>query len=181
MPKVLPIVKFGHPILTEKANKVLDVFDPNVTRLVENMTLTFKKANGLGIAGPQVNEGRQVCIISARECTLYPDARLMKPTVIINPVILEKSIEMETDWESCLSIPGMYGLVPRHVWVRVAFTTLDGKRVRRIFRNFHARVFQHEFDHLNGILFTSYVNSKDLLTKKEFKERTMHERTKNHA
>ncbi len=172
MPEVLEIVQRGHLILTKRAHDVEDVNDPVVQSLIENMTLTYQKNNGLGIAAPQVNEGRRMFVMSSKKSRLYRDAKRMNATAVFNPVILETSTEMKTDWESCLSIPGMYGLVPRHVWIRVEFTNRKGVRVRKTFKDFHARIFQHELDHLDGILFTRYMDSKDLLTKEEFEIRT---------
>ena len=171
MPEVLPIVKLGHPILTEKARDVEDVTDPWVQQLIDNMIATYMDAEGLGISGPQVNEGWRVFVISSHPCPLYPDAPHLTATALINPVILGRSKKKETDWENCLSIPGIYGQVPRHVWIKLAYTNREGRQVIKIFRNFLARVCQHEMDHLDGILFLERIEPNETFTKEEFQKK----------
>ncbi len=181
MPNVLPIVKIGHPILTEEAHEVEAVDDPVIQKLIDDMIETYQNAHGLGIAGPQVNEDRRIFIISSKPCPLYPDAPTREPTAMINPVILRRSKRKVTDWESCLSIPDTYGLVPRHATVTMAFTNRQGKRVRETFRGFLARVCQHEQDHLDGILFLERLNPPRTFTREEYEQNVACARHKMHA
>lgn len=168
---VLPIVTYGHPILTKEAREVTDVKDPAIQKLIDDMVITFRDANGLGIAGPQVNEGWRLYIISSRPCEPYPDAPTVEPTAMINPVIIWRSVNKKTDWESCLSIPGRFGQVPRHTSVLVEYTNREGNRVRERLRGILARVCQHEQDHLDGILFLERLKPNRTFTRAEYEEK----------
>ena len=116
-------------------------------------------------------KSKRIFIISSRPNVRYPNAPEMEPTAIINPCILSFSEEKEKDWEGCLSIPGIRGLVPRHKSINVKYLTRDGQEVKREFSHFIARIFQHELDHLNGTVFLDRLQSnKDLVTEKEYQK-----------
>lgn len=169
MGKILEIAELGHPILRERAAQVKNLDDKEIQNFIDNLISTAIEANGVGIAAPQVYESKRIFIISSRPNVRYPNAPEMEPTAIINPEILSFSEEKEKDWEGCLSIPGIRGLVPRHKSIKVKYLTRDGKEVEGEFFDFIARIFQHELDHLNGIVFLDRLQSnKDLVTEKEY-------------
>ncbi len=154
------IARMGHPILKLPAEPVKDPGAPEIRALVEDMIETMIDANGAGLAAPQVHEGLRVVIFQA------PGARAeggldeeeafdhtAPLTVLINPEIEPQSDEMEEGWEGCLSVPGLRGLVPRYTDIVYKGVGLDGKPVERRAKGFHARVVQHECDHLDGILY----------------------------
>jgi peptide deformylase len=119
------------------------------------------EANGVGIAAPQVGVSQQLMIIASRPNERYPHAPLMEPTPMINPKILSHSSEMIKDWEGCLSVPGIRGLVPRYQAVEVEYLSKDGRIERQMLTDFIARIFQHEYDHLQGKVFLERVESPE--------------------
>lgn len=167
--KVLEITELGDPVLWARAREVEDVSVPAVQTLIDDLIETAYHANGVGIAAPQVGNTERVFIISSHPNVRYPDAPELEPTAIINPEIISKSEETVKGWEGCLSIPGIRGLVPRAKTVRARYTTRDGKTEEKEFTDFVARVFQHELDHLDGVLFLDRVEStRDIVTEKEY-------------
>lgn len=142
---VLPITKLGNPILRQISRTVdpADIATAEFRRLVKDLTETMFDANGIGIAAPQVNVGLQVAIINAKD----------DPFPIINPVITKHSIRKNSAEEGCLSIPGVFGIVPRPSTVTVRYLDRRGAVVIQELSGLFARVFQHEIDHLNGKLF----------------------------
>ena len=169
MPKLLQIAQLGHPILRKKADLVQNVEDSHIQNLIDDLIATVAEVNGVGIAAPQVYEPYQIFVIASHPNLRYPDAPKMKPTAIINPKINSHSSDLVKDWEGCLSIPGIRGLVPRYKSISVEYTTRDGRKEERELTDFIARIFQHEYDHLNGVLFLDrIVSSADLATEKEY-------------
>jgi peptide deformylase len=167
--KILEIAELGNPILRERASDVKDVHDPEVQRFIDDLMATGINANGVGIAAPQVSLSKRIFIISSRPNIRYPNAPEMDPTAIINPEIISYSDETVKDWEGCLSIPGIRGLVPRYRSVRVKYLLRDGTSEEREFYDFIARIFQHENDHLNGVLFLDRLESNlDIITEREY-------------
>jgi peptide deformylase len=135
------------------------------------MLETMRDAEGVGIAAPQVYEGASLFIVASKPNARYPDAPMMEPEMVVNPEIVERSDEVVKGWEGCLSIPGIRGNVPRHRRIRVRYWTLDGSEVDREFEGFVARVFQHEDDHLHGLVFLDRLESpRDIITEKEFRK-----------
>lgn len=171
MPQLLEISELGHNILRHKTATVRNIHDQELQDLINNMIHTVKEVNGLGIAAPQVYEDKRVFIIASKPSERYPSAPEMEPVAIINPVILNHSNETVKDWEGCLSIPGIRGLVPRYTSIKVQFTDRAGNQITKIFNDFVARIFQHEFDHLNGIVFLDRLESnKDIITEREYQK-----------
>jgi peptide deformylase len=167
MPIIRQVAQLGHKILRLKAIPVKEI--TSVQSLIDDMLLTISDSNGVGIAAPQVYESIQIFIIASYPSPRYPDAQKMEPTAIINPEILWFSDEQDKDWEGCLSIPGIRGFVPRYQSVRAKYLTREGKIQVQTFSDFLARVFQHEYDHLNGISFLDRLETtKDIITEKEF-------------
>ena len=153
------IIKMGHPLLLEKAKPVTEFDTPELHKLVEDMIETMESENGAGLAAPQVNEGIQL-VIFGYDTERYPDAEDIPFTVLINPTIRPLTKEIEDGWEGCLSVPGMRGLVPRYKKINYKGFDQYGKPIDRDVEGFHARVVQHECDHLIGMLYPLRI--KDL-------------------
>ena len=168
MPTVLQIRQLGEPILRASAKAVEDVGDPAIQALIDDMIATCRHVDGVGLAAPQVNRPLRLFVLASRPNPRYPHAPEMEPTAILNPAIIAAADETETGWEGCLSIPGIRGQVPRSRWVTVAYTNRLGQREERDFAGFIARVFQHEYDHIEGLVFLDRARSRDLITEGSF-------------
>lgn len=169
MRELLEIVELGHPVLRRKAKHVRTIKNFDVQTLVGNMISALVQVGGMGIAAPQVNESLRIFIIASHPTPNYPQAPEMEPIAIINPTILDFSKQMENGWEGCLSIPGIRAMVPRHRWVRVRYRSRDGMAKEDVFRGFVARIFQHEYDHLDGIVYLDRIkNTRQIISEKEF-------------
>jgi peptide deformylase len=172
VPLLRQIAQVGHPVLRTEAASVSLPASEEVRGLIADMLATLRDANGVGIAAPQVYESRAIFIVASRPNPRYPHAPAMEPEVVINPEIIERSSEIVKDWEGCLSIPGIRGEVPRHRQIRVRYQTIEGASVERDFTDFVARIFQHEDDHLRGIVFLDRLESmRDVITEKEYQKR----------
>jgi peptide deformylase len=172
MPIIRQVAQLGHETLRKTAVEIKDIHTPSMHSLIDDMVTTLLDSNGVGLAAPQVYESLQLFIMASYPNPRYPNAPKMEPTAIINPKILWKSDNLEKDWEGCLSIPGIRGLVPRAKRIGVSYLTRDGLKKEHPFNDFLARIFQHEYDHLNGISFLDRLEStKDIITEKEFFKR----------
>lgn len=171
MSKLLQISQLGHPVLRKKASEITNFRSKDLQELVDNLIITAEDTNCVGIAAPQVYESKRVFIVASKPNKRHSNAPKMKPTVVINPNIIHSSEDTEKDWEGCLSIPGIRALVPRHKTIKVEYFTREGKKQKRVFKNFIARIFQHELDHLNGIVYLDRIEtSKDIITEKEYQK-----------
>lgn len=152
---ILKIARMGHPVLSKRAEPVADPAAPEVRVLVSDMIETMIDAMGTGLAAPQVHVPLRVIVffVSERRVTGDPDDTPAPLTALINPEIEVIDAAAETDWEGCLSIPGMTGAVARPRRIRYRGTTLEGRILEREVSGFHARVVQHEVDHLDGVLY----------------------------
>ncbi|WP_448208507.1 peptide deformylase [Azospirillum sp. sgz302134] len=148
---LLKIARMGHPVLRKVAAPVSDPTDPEIRRLAADMIDTMFDAPGVGLAAPQVHESRRIIVF--RVPADRSGGESVEPTVLINPVIEPVGEEMALGWEGCLSVPGMRGIVPRHARIRYRGVGMDGEPIEREAAGFHARVIQHENDHLDGILY----------------------------
>ena len=151
---VRDILKMGDPRLLRVAQPVNDFDSDTLHLLITDMLDTMRAANGAGLAAPQIGVDLQLVIFGSHERNpRYPDRPVVPPTVLINPVITPLGESEEDDWEGCLSVPGLRGLVPR--WSRIRYTGFDpyGDPIDRTVEGFHARVVQHECDHLWGKLY----------------------------
>jgi peptide deformylase len=147
------ILRMGEPRLLEKARPV-EAFDtPELHALLTDMRDTMTHLDGAGLAAPQIGVGLRVVIFGVHRNPRYPDAEEVPDTVLINPLLDPLSDEMEEGWEGCLSVPGMRGIVPRYSRLRYRGFDERGGPIERSVEGFHARVVQHEVDHLNGILY----------------------------
>ena len=148
----------GDPRLLEPSRRVERLDTPELHRLIADMEDTMKALNGAGLAAPQIGEGLQVAIFGVEFNPRYPEAEPVPYTVLINPVLHPVGNEMEEGWEGCLSVPGMRGLVPRYSRLRYQGTDQFGAAIDRTVSGFHARVVQHECDHLAGILYPMRIH-----------------------
>ena len=143
----------GDPVLLQKAAPVERFDTPELHALIQDMKDTMADMNGAGIAAPQIGVSQRVVIFGIEHNPRYPDADEVPFTVLINPVIEPIGNEMEEGWEGCLSVPGMRGIVPRYTHLRYTGFDQFGNPIDRTVDDFHARVVQHECDHLDGILY----------------------------
>ena len=144
----------GDPRLLQVASPVTDFDDPSLAGLLVDMVDTMQAAGGAGLAAPQIGVGLRVVIFGTGEILpRYPDAPPIPPTVLINPVLERQGEDLEEDWEGCLSVPGLRGRVPRYRRLRYRGFDAQGRPIDRAVEGFHARVVQHECDHLDGILY----------------------------
>jgi peptide deformylase len=166
---LLQIAQLGVPLLREKSQVVEKIKGREVQKLIADMIATVHEVDGVGIAAPQVYQSLRVFIIASHPSPRYPKAPRVRPFAVINPVILEKSSEKEKGWEGCLSIPGIRGLVPRHSTLKIKYFTRAGKEREQELQGFLARIFQHEYDHLEGEVFIDRLETtKDVITEKEY-------------
>ena len=171
MSELLEIIQLGHPILRSQAQTVDNIHSPQIQNLIDNLLTTVIAANGVGIAAPQVAARDRLFIVASRPNPRYPNAPQMQPTAMINPQILAHSEQLVTGWEGCLSIPGIRGLVPRYQAIEVEYSDRTGKLHKQELTDFVARIFQHELDHLDGIVFVDRLQStQDLITELEYQK-----------
>jgi peptide deformylase len=143
----------GDPLLLRRAAELGSFNTPALHALIADMQDTMRHANGAGLAAPQIGESLRVVIFGFERNERYPDAPAVPPTVLVNPVLAPIGEEQEEGWEGCLSVPGMRGLVPRFARLRYQGFDASGNAIDRTVDGFHARVVQHEVDHLDGILY----------------------------
>lgn len=169
MTQLLEIALLGNSILRQPARAVENVADPDLQLFIDRLIATAASKDGVGIAAPQGYDSSRLFIVASRPNARYPRAPEMEPTPTINPRILAHSDERVKDWEGCLSVPGLRGLVPRYTEIEVEYCDRNGKLQHRILTGFVARIFQHELDHLDGILFIDRVEStRDLYSEQEY-------------
>jgi peptide deformylase len=147
------VLRMGEPLLLQKAQPITAFDTPELHALIQDMKDTMQAMDGAGIAAPQIGVSLQAVIFGVGANSRYPDAEQVPYTVLINPTLNYISDEIEDGWEGCLSVPGMRGVVPRYT--RLHYTGFDqfGNAIDRLVSGFHARVVQHECDHLLGILY----------------------------
>lgn len=150
---VRQILRMGDPRLFRISELVTEFDNQQLDALVADMLDTMKAANGAGLAAPQIGVFKRVVIFGFESNPRYPNAEPVPLTVLVNPVIAVLSKERESDWEGCLSVPGMRGLVTRYSHIRYTGSDAAGNSIDVEARGFHARVVQHECDHLDGILY----------------------------
>ncbi len=153
------ILKMGDPRLLKNATlvDVAEISSPKIQQIIQDLLETMKSANGAGLAAPQIGVDLQIVVFGFEKSVRYPDADPVPQTIIINPVITPLSFELEEGWEGCLSVPGLRGIVPRYQKIRYQGLNEQGEIIDRKVSGFHARVVQHECDHLHGYLFPMRV------------------------
>ena len=160
---ILKVITLGHPTLRKIAREVKSPLDPEIKIFAADLLASMKSFDGVGIAAPQVNRSIRMLVIASAPSPFYPKAPKMKPLVMINPSMLAHSGKMAKGWEGCGSLMGVRARISRYTVIDVEFIDLKGKIQRMHLVNFVARVFQHELDHLNGIMFTDHVSTGDLV------------------
>lgn len=173
---ILKIACMGHPVLRRRAEEVPDPTAPEIRLLVGDMLETLRDARGAGLAAPQVHVAKRVVIFAALRDEMEDeddatDSEFSPLTVLVNPVWAPLGDERALTWEACLSVPGLTGAVPRYTHIRYRGFTPAGEKIEREATGFHARVFQHEFDHLDGILYPMRMEDLSLLV---FAEEAQH-------
>lgn len=151
------VLKMGDPRLLCVAQPITEFGTPTLLALIEDMTDTMAALNGAGLAAPQIGVDLRVVIFGVGHNPRYPDAEEVPYTILCNPVLTPLADNFEEGWEGCLSVPGMRGLVPRYTALRYSGYDLNGEPIEREVSGFHARVVQHECDHLDGILYPMRV------------------------
>ena len=150
---VRDVLRMGHPVLRERAKPVEQFGTPELRALLQDMQDTMAHKNGAGLAAPQIGVSQRIVIFGVDHNPRYPDAEAVPFTVLVNPKITMLTRDVEEDWEGCLSVPGMRGVVPRYTKLRYSGFDIEGNPIERVAEGFHARVVQHECDHLDGILY----------------------------
>jgi peptide deformylase len=156
---IRPVLKMGDPVLLQVAQPVERFDTPELRELLQDMKDTMASLKGAGLAAPQIGVSLQVVIFGVGKNPRYPQAEEVPYTELLNPVLEPLSDEMEEGWEGCLSVPGMRGLVPRYTQLRYRGVDPKGEPIDRSVSGFHARVVQHEVDHLLGILYPMRIRN----------------------
>jgi peptide deformylase len=162
---VLKVAKLGNPVLRQMARPVAPeaIKSPQIQRLIRDMIATMREYGGVGLAAPQVHESVQIAVIEGLE-RRTPDEPMVDLQVLINPVLTIVSDEVDEDWEGCLSIPNLRAKVPRHREIQVRAIGPGGQKINLRATGFHARVIQHEYDHLIGKVYLDRMRSFESLT-----------------
>ena len=169
MTNISEIAQLGATVLRLQAQIITDIKDAEIQQIIETMQDTLAKTEGVGIAAPQIGVSKRIIIVASRPTPRYPSAPLMEPTVMINPAFQTLSNTREKDWEGCLSIPGIRALVPRYKEILINYTNQQGNSVEAKLEGFVARVFQHEFDHLEGKVYLDRIeDNRDIIAECEY-------------
>jgi len=154
---VKTVLRMGDPFLLQRAKKVKEFDTAELHQLITDMLETMAACDGAGLAAPQIGVDLRVVIFGIEHNPRYPDAEQVPQTVLINPTIEACGEEVDVAWEGCLSVPGMRGAVPRYTEIRYTGVNQCGEPIDRTVSGFHARVVQHECDHLDGILYPQRI------------------------
>jgi peptide deformylase len=172
MAEALPIIQLGNPILRESAPPILDPDDADIQALIDDLIETAYQTNGVGIAAPQVGRSHRLFVVASRPNLRYPHAPSMEPTAMINPRIISHSEAIVKGWEGCLSVPELRGFVPRYETVDVEYSDRQGQLCRQQLSGFVARIFQHEYDHIEGRVFVDRLETtQELMSEREYHKR----------
>ncbi len=164
---VIDVLKMGDPCLAIKSKPVVDFKSDALQMKVADMIDTMRYYQGVGLAAPQIGLSEQIIVLEVADNRRYPQAQGIELDILINPAILQFSEQKEAGWEGCLSLPGMRGRITRSASITYQALNLAGEPVKQTVYGFHARIIQHEIDHLNGIL---YPQRLDDLAEFGFKE-----------
>lgn len=163
---ILKVSRLGHPVLRRVAEKVSlrELQSAELQKFIDDMIATMKEYDGVGLAADQVHESKQIAVLEVADNPRYPNKPKVPLTVLVNPTYAPLSQAMEEDWEGCLSIPDLRGRVPRYQSIRVKALDRTGQELDFIAHDFHARVIQHEIDHLNGKVYLDRMRDFSTLT-----------------
>ena len=169
MTNISEIAQLGAAVLRLQAQPVTDAQSDEIRQIIGTLQDTLATTQGVGIAAPQISISKRIIIIASRPTPRYPSAPLMEPTVMINPAFQTLSDSREKDWEGCLSIPGIRALVPRYKEILINYADQQGVLVEARLEGFVARIFQHEFDHLEGKVYLDRVeDNRDIFAESEY-------------
>ncbi len=169
MTELREIAQLGSAVLRQIAAEVTDIQSNESRSLIAAMQATLAATQGVGLAAPQISESKRILIVASRPTPRYPLAPLMEPTVMINPQFAVLSDVKQKGWEGCLSIPGIRALVPRYSEIEITYTNEQSERVVLVLTDFVARVFQHEYDHLDGKVYLDSIESTlDIVAESEY-------------
>lgn len=170
MAKELKIIELGNPLLRAKAKSISkkEIKTKKFQNFCDKLIATCEVKKGVGIAAPQVGVSKRVFVVWSRPSKKRKMIPKMDPLIVINPELIFSSKKLVRDFEGCLSIPGVRAIVPRYKEIEVSYTTRDCTSVKEKYVDFVARIFQHEFDHIEGIVFIDRIDTKDLVTEKEY-------------
>lgn len=155
---IKPVLRMGNPLLLQRAEEIAQFDTPELHALIQDMQDTMAHMNGAGIAAPQIGVSQRVVIFGVGHNPRYPDAEQVLYTVLVNPVLRPIGDSKEEGWEGCLSVPGMRGIVSRYSRLHYSGFDQYGNPIDRLVSGFHARVVQHECDHLDGILYPMRID-----------------------
>jgi len=163
---ILKVSRLGHPVLRQVTQPLsLELLrSAPIQKLIDDMIETMKEYSGVGLAADQVHESRQIAVLEVADNPRYPQKPQVPLAVLINPRVTPLDEEMEEDWEGCLSIPDLRGRVPRYKNIRVQAWDREGRELDFVAGDFHARVIQHEWDHLNGKVYPDRMRDLTTLT-----------------
>src|SRR5262245_29568655 len=163
---ILKVTRLGHPVLRKLTENISakELKTSAMQKFIDDMVETMKEYDGVGLAADQVFTSKQLAVLEVADNPRYPDKAKVPLTVLVNPRITPLSDEMEEGWEGCLSIPDLRGRVPRYKNIRVEAMDRHGKSLEFVANDFHARVIQHEFDHLNGKVYLDRMSDFSTLT-----------------
>ena len=166
------IAQLGAYILRQHAQRVDDFSCPKFLTLLDTLQAIMMESNGVGIAAPQIGESWQIIVVASRPTARYPHAPDMSPMIMVNPSYQVLNASMHKDWEGCLSVPGIRALVPRYQSIKVNYQNDSGQSCQLMLDDFPARVFQHEYDHLQGLVYLDRVETnRDIVSESEFFKR----------
>jgi peptide deformylase len=169
MANICEIAQLGATVLRQQAQMVTDIQSAEIQHIIETLQDTLATTQGVGIAAPQISVSKRIIIIASRPTPRYPSAPLMEPTVMINPAFQKLSDIREKDWEGCLSVPGIRALVPRYTEILISYINQQNDLLEARLDGFVARVFQHEFDHLEGTVYLDRVeDNRDIFAESEY-------------
>ncbi len=169
--KVAEIEQLGSAVLRLQAEEVEQIHSSRIQAVIEQMHLTLSSTQGVGLAAPQIAQSLRIVLIASKPSVRYPSAPTMQPLIMINPSFKYKSKAIKKDWEGCLSIPGIRALVPRYQKIEIDYSDEQGEKQKLIAEDFVARIFQHEYDHLNGLVYLDRVeDNKDIISEAEFQK-----------
>jgi peptide deformylase len=163
---ILKVCRLGHPVLRKVAAPVPveEIAMPEIQRLIDDMIETMHEYDGVGLAAPQVHVSQQIAVLEVAEHPRYPEVPLVPLSVLINPRTTFLAEETVDGWEGCLSVPDLRGVVPRYKEIKVEAFDRQGKKLNFIAKDFHARVVQHECDHLQGKVYLDRMPAFDTLS-----------------
>lgn len=156
------VVKWGNPLLTRGAEPVTQFGTEQLQLLVTDLWDTMSARGGTGLAAPQIGESYRIVVFEIKPSPRYPELDPVPPTVLINPEVQPVSENMAKGWEGCLSLPGMRGLVPRYACIEISAHDIHGQPIKQQVHGYHARVVQHECDHLDGILYPQRIQDMNM-------------------